>query len=279
MLKREWKETGLQRGAAILCFAGILASLCAGQTVATSSAVPYSSGAIAKGSVAPQFRGVLTVLGNHIAVPGNERLTLNGTATLASGAQTTVQLVLQLPSEVRYQQTSPPRLVLYDGTTVRVFTGTNSVTPETSDYNLVESLALDGVERFLTGQSQGVAQRRIAGRVPLVDSKNPPRAPTFCEMYQVAEPVSLSSSVKMRQKMYCLDSSTRLLASTFYSETATGVAMHVETRWLGWNSTLFTGSQVPTQIVRMENGSTAFSFTVQSAVVSAWQSDNAFSTP
>src|SRR6266404_4496580 len=209
---------------------------------------------INRGSLSPTFRNLLGFMGDRLAVAGNERLTLNGTITLADGSNTTAQVILELPDHLRYVQTLPPRVVVYDGSTIQTSTGS----PTTADNNLVESFVLDGVERFLISQTEGLALRFMGPHVKLADPTNSARPTSLCELYQVSERERFVSSVKRKEKLFCFDSRTRLIASAFYQNTGTGT--QVETRWSAWSSS--GPNQIPGTITRYENGKAVFSVAV-----------------
>ncbi len=230
----------------VLLAAGLLAQTPAVTVVATPAPV------INRGNLSPTFRNLLGFMGDRLAIAGNERLTLNGTVTLSDGSKTIAIVTLELPDHLRYVQTLPQRIITYDGSTVL----TSSGPPTTVDNNLVESVVLDGVERFLIGQAQGLALRFMGPHIQFVDPANSPRPTSLCELYQVSEKERFISNVKTKQKLFCFDSHTRLIASAFYQNPASG-----------------------SSITRYENGKVVFSLAVAGSAVAAAQNDGIFNKP
>ena len=262
----------LRRNATVLLIAlGVsIASLAQspiGTTPVTVTAVPVIKSSL----LSPTFRNLLSFMGDRLAVAGNERLTLNGTVTLADGSKTIAIVTLELPDHLRYVQTLPPRTVVYDGSTIQTSTGP----PTTADNNLVESLVLDGVERFLISQTEGLAFRFMGPHVKLVDPTNSSRSTSLCELYQVSERERFNGSLKRKQKLFCFDSRTRLIASVFYQDP--GIGSQVETRWSAWRQS--GSNQVPGTIARYENGKTVFSLAVASSAVAPVSNDGSFGKP
>jgi len=244
---------------------GLLAQAPAVTVVATPAPV------INIASLSPTFRNLLSFVGDRLAVAGNERLTLSGTVTLANGSTSSVQVILELPDHVRYVQTTPARVVIYDGTTVQTSLGPAA----SADNNLVESLVLDGVERFLISQTEGRALRFFGPWIKVTDAHDSSRTTSFCELYQVSERERFLSGVTRKEKQFCFDSQTRLIASAFYKNPASGSqSINMETRWSGWSRS--GKNQIPGIVARYENGNPVFVFVVSTSAVSAAVADGIF---
>jgi len=272
--------TGRRRLLFSFGFAFFIATLsCVFGSGSLRAAVVSASAAIVnKSSLAAPFRLFLQAMGDRLAVPGNERLMMTGTVTLADRSTTNAVVTLELPDHVRYEQASPHHVVVYDGTQVQ----TNSGPPVTADINLVESFALDGVERFLVGQSQRIAFRALGHHLRLVESLSkskgrivPVGPSTLCDAYQTMEVDRFAPGTPLKPKSYCFEEGSGLLASTHYLNA--GATTKVHTTWSGWSKTGH--NQIPGQIARYENGGAVFTFTVRNGVVSPLQNDGIFSKP
>jgi hypothetical protein len=267
------RSSMLKRAVTVLLMAlSLLIGTLPAQVTGTTVSVASSTAVVNKGMLRPAFRYLADSVGSRLTVPGAERLTLVGTMTATNGSQSPAQVILELPDHLRYQQSSPPHTVTYDGNTVR----TDSAVPSSADYNLVETFVLDGVERFLQSQTEGRALTHIGSHVPLLDSHDPSRKAALCNMYQVTDQERFIVGVKTIQKTFCFDVKTGLLSSAFYTVPGTPV-VHAETRWSGWN--LAGKNEVPGQIERIENSKMVFSFAVQSGAVSSQQNDGIFLKP
>jgi hypothetical protein len=245
-----------------------------GQAPAATTVVSTVAPVIPFGSLSPTFRNLMGFMGTRLAVAGNERLTLNGTITLADGSKTAAQVIMELPDHLRYVQTQPPRVVVYDGTTVQTSTGPAT----TADNNLVESFVLDGVERLLIAQTQGLALRMQGPHIKLVSTASPPNPTPLCELYLLSDKERFITSLQRKQKLYCFDSRTRLLSAAFYQNPGPGSqSTAVETRWSNWGHS--GSNQIPGTVTRFENGKIVFSLAVSGNAVAATASDGIFTKP
>jgi hypothetical protein len=110
-------------------------------------------------------------LGNRLQQPGNERITLLGTLTTASGASG-VQIVIQLGGKLNITGTNQAYKIVFDGTTASV----SGSIPDSDD--LLEAFVDDLPEALMLEAGNGTLPRLLGRRFT-----NP--AGGFCDYYDV----------------------------------------------------------------------------------------------
>ena len=262
-----WTERSRLGG--FLLFGGSLCCWLSAQT-AISSTGSTATSAISSNYVNPTslpspVRGYLLALGNRIQTPGNERTTLLGSSTDQKGTES-AQLIWQVPGEIRFVRTNEPT-VIYDPSAGLV--NASSITP--ADADILESLFDDAAESFIYGFSQGSANRFFGSRFRTDTGTTPNYQGPWYDIYNRAATAKAQPGSPSRQKLYYFDSQTRLLAKTLY---ILPNSINVSTEFSNWIQS--GGQAFPGRIVRTENGSTVFSFTVSQASAGTALNDGLF---
>ena len=237
----------------------IAASALYGQQPVAISASAYVSTQLLPAPV----RSYVAVFGKRIQKPGQERTTLTGTYTDQSGSGP-ARLVWQAPGSLRFERPNSKSTLIYAyGSAATAATG--------NDANVMESLLDDAAESFFYGLRGGSAYRLLGQRFRSDDGKTANFQGPWYDIYEVAaSPRSQPGNIK-RWKTYHFDSETKLLSMIKYTDSA---GVHVTTEFNKWSS--LNGEAFPGQIVRIENGTTIFTFTVTGASVGPGVVDQAF---
>lgn len=216
--------------------------------------------------------GLLSVYGNRLTKPGNERLTLTGTFVDAAGSSTAT-IITEIPDKIRVVLTgAETKTLLFDGSQ-----SSNSGAALTApDQDVLESLQSDAPESFFYAFHRG-AVRNLGARYRIDGGKTSSYNGPYYDIYQVLEPTVIRSGSPVTQKLYYFDSITGVFAKTHYLIQNGGQPVAVETVYSNWSKS--GGQSTPGRIERLENGTSMFSLTVTSSVLSQAGDDSIFSTP
>jgi len=212
-------------------------------------------------TVPSPVRGYLAAFGDRIQTPGKERSILRGTYTSKNGSGQ-AQLIWEVPGNVRFDRSDQPGKAL-------IFTkaaglASSSTSRAQADADILESLMDDAAESFFYGFQRAVAHRFLGAGFGADDGSRD-------DIYESHGPVRAQPGRPSRLKHYYFDSRTKLLDKTHYLISD----VDVTTEFNKW--TTINGQSFPGQIVRKENGSPIFTFTVDSAAVGPSVNDNTFS--
>jgi hypothetical protein len=233
------------------------------QQVAAKTPTPY----VSAGTVPNPARRYLFVLGDRIQKPGNERTTLVGTFTDKNGT-TQAQLVWQAPGSVRFDRVSQPSKPLtYDSVTGLVSNATGTAT----DLNILESILDDPAEAFFYGFQNGKGYRLLGLRIRADNGRAANYQGPWYDVYAATGPVNAKPGKPTRVKHYYFDSVSGLPNKTRYVDSAVIVITQFDA-WIQRN-----GQSFPGKIVRTENGTVVFTFTITSATAGGAQNDGIFS--
>lgn len=214
-------------------------------TTATPLPQPETTWRVRQTMLPASLHAAWQALGNRLAQGGRERLTATGTLRWGTAPPVACQLQQDLSGQLQvlYQQGAQPRLLTYDGQTVR---GTGAaVTP--AEYALVEMLALDGAESLLLGQARGDAGRTLGRRFHDAASGTP------YDVFETAVTLNLGAGTQSREKSYCFHSTTHLLARVRYRvpQPSGHGTTAVEVRYPSW--TTVEGQRLPQRVERWED--------------------------
>lgn len=180
--------------------------------------------------------------------PGKETIRLSASLSIA-GKLSDVQVVFEKGGKVLV--TSAGQSVKFDGAMLTGALG--------SGRELVESLADDSVENFMSTITEGAAARALGRRYPMGDG-------TYCDFFDLYTP-SLTDPRNVRLKRYCFDSTTALLRSVQYRMNSSPSSPIVETRFEDWRTVQ--GQAIPGRILRREGGVVLFTLQAQTVGLSA----------
>ncbi len=219
------------------------------------------------------LRWHLKKLGDRIAKPGKERITMVGTIKRGGDAQALpMSLTIEFPDHLH--------LAFQDGVRQRVvnFNGSGAVGVggplTTTERELIESLVYDTEEHFLSSQTQGMATRFLGQRFRTDDGTTPNYNGPYYDLYEMTDQVKSDSEVRLQTKIYCFDSDNLFLQRVRYEIQRSGSPVTIETRLSNWQQTQ--GQEIPQRIVRWENGQPVMDLTVTSLAISARQDDGSF---
>jgi len=236
-------------------------SACAQAFTAASPAASNSSLApnglyVYPSQVPPVLLAPYFALGDRLRQPGNERITLQGILTTASGPSN-VLIVLELGGKLNISWTGGgAQKLVFDGNTSSATAGIPSANDllETFVDDLAETLMLSG---------RGSSPRPLGQK--FLDPSG-----GFCDYYDVATYGSAVKASKPFIKRYCFDSKTSLLKSVrYYSNSQLTL-----TEFGGW-ATVNQESVLGT-VTRKVAGSQVFQFQTQASAVSASIPDSTF---
>lgn len=219
----------------------------------------------------PQLRWNLQALGDRLEKPGNERLTVTGTLTRAGEPQpVSALLVLEFPDHLylELQRGASHQVITFNGTRAAKTGGAIG----RDEQDLVETLVYDTAEHFFFGQTQGTATRFLGSHFREDDGRQSNYTGPFFDVYRTTEQVEHGTSAQTRTKDYCFNSKSLLLERVAY-RTGDG-QQSVEVRIGDWRQ--FQSQQVPTRIVRFEQGQPALTFVSSSVSLGPSKPDRIF---
>jgi hypothetical protein len=199
-------------------------------------------------------------------VAGKERTILAGSFTDATGSHQ-AQVTWQAPGWIRFDRTNQPSLVYDDVVGLQ-----NASSISASDADILESLFDDSPQSFLYGFRQGKAYRLLGTRFRTDDGKTPNYQGPWYDVYAVLGPALAKPGHPPTEKFYYFDSVTGLLWKTVYVLSG---SVTLSTEYNNWTRAT-SGDPFPGQIVRKENGSAVFTFTVTAASVTPQANDGVF---
>jgi hypothetical protein len=212
------------------------------------------------------IRAFLSALGDRLQQPGKERCTLSG-SYIDNRGTTTAQLIWQSPGQVRFQRGNSPSALVYSSSSGVL----NASSLGKTDMSVLESFLDDPAEAFLFGF--GHKSYRLLGlRFRTDGGTNPNYTGRWYDIYEVSGQAASDAVGTTRFARYIFDSDTKLLVKTEYS-TLSGI---VTTEFNNW--AVNNGEAFPGQIVRIENGSTVFTFNINSITVGSQVNDSTFIT-
>src|SRR5262249_46960225 len=228
---------------------------------------------IRKGSLWPQLRQTLRVLGDRLEGPGKERVTMSGTLTgFNSESLHPFRLITQFPAQVRLEED------INGGTVSTLFNGHDAAkgggTVGRRDEDAIESLVFDSTEHFFIGQIEGFATRELGERFRLDDGRSENYTQGFSDIYQVTDRVGIGASSREQPKLFYINSDTLLLERVRYQRDTTTL---VEVQSTGW--TPVSGQMFPTSISRSENGHVVMRFAITSISFGPGVNDGKFDKP
>jgi hypothetical protein len=216
----------------------------------------------------PSLRGALRAMGDRLERPGKERLTLSGTLTL-DGESAPFSLVTEFPGRLRLEfgARGGARVLVFDERAAA------HAAAEGRDADLLETLAFDSAEHFLSGLSRGLAARVVGTRFRADSAETPDYAGPFYDIYQVSESVGVGRAARRRSKLYYVNSDTQLLERVQYEDARGGVRTRVRVEF-EWQQV--EGQRVLKRLTREEDGSPVLTLVVDSAAVGRGAEDGLF---
>jgi hypothetical protein len=195
-------------------------------------------------------------LGNRLLDEGKERSVLTGYLTAGTGEHMTLRVMLQLPAMVRIEG------LRSDGSAL-IFDGKTGIYPNSRlEEELLEIFSSDTAEGLLASVKGGSAVQLLGRDVRSVTDRKGTEDSKRFDVYEVSGAIGSSARSVDRLKRYFFDSATGLLSQTQYIDDTFAPPLDVVTEFSDWR--IQDGSAYPWQILRTENGRTAFSFAVTS---------------
>jgi hypothetical protein len=223
----------------------------------------------------PELQRLFAPLGNRLATPGLERMTLIGTLTRPAAAKINLpaRLILEFPYNLRLEEQDGNKLHIL------VFNGQALARPgdavKPSDQADVESLVFDSAERFFLGQMQGQATRFLGSRFRLDDGTAEHYPGPYYDVYEVSDQIELGNSPPRQQtKLYYFNSDTLRLEKVRYRTNRSGPIINAEVQFSDWQN--IGGQLLPGRITRAENGVTLLDFKAASFALSPRTGDGVF---
>ena len=211
-----------------------------------------------RGRLAPRLVRNLTVLGDRLEKPGNERLTITGELRSSADSKANdVTATLEFPDKLRLgiQNGLQNRLIALDKQEIKG-------QPDADELDLIESLTYDSAEHFFNTQIQGNAMRFLGTRFRTDDGSNPDYNGPYFDIYKIADQID-SSGEERAAKLYYFNSETLLLERVTYVVNRNGSEINIETKLSDWRDE--DGQKVARRIERLENGKSIFVLNIRSA--------------
>ena len=219
--------------------------------------------------VPPAIRQVVDALGPRVQRSGNERLTLTGTLTGATGAST-LRVVREWPAATRIDETGGKGQSAV--VTANRVAGRQPL--DARDEELLEALDADSPEYFLDSLQSGGAVRLLGHRF-LVRGRTGFGAAV--DIFELTAPVRARNNKEPAVKKYMFDSMTGLLAEVSYNRNVGGRLTRIKTEYSEYVSV--NGHLVPGRIRRVVDGQPVFTFVRQTAAISPALEDGTFDQP
>jgi hypothetical protein len=257
-----------------LRLAALLVTLCPPLICQTISATQSPVAVLPQSSyLVPNFpssvTGLLFRYGNRLQQPGNERLTLTGTYTSASGVSANAAVITEITGNARIQLTGGVAKVVVSN---NLQVTSNGATASGSDQSLLQSVEADAPETFFYSWSHGEAVRLLGSRFRTDDGKAAIYTGPWFDIYEV---VSKSGGNQTQRKLFYVDSDLRQVVQARYQIQQGGSTVNVATIFSGWSQV--NGQLVPGRIERFENGQSVFVIAVTSGQTGPALADGAFS--
>jgi len=186
-------------------------------------------------------------LGTRMQIAGKEETVLDAKFVDDFGNKKSIHVAYQISGAVRIEGIHDSTPVIFDGEF------THDVANRT-DEALMDTFVSDTPEAMFYSLRKG-ASIVLLGHDFQLDSQaaSDVRGPRY-DVYVVTAPDRIRGTRTLQTRRFYFDSTTGLLASTRYSDTA---GVRVETRFLNWEH--IDGSAYPTTVERYENGRLTFS--------------------
>lgn len=220
----------------------------------------------------PQLRSALKSLGDRLEKPGKERLILVGSIIRAGDSSSLpILLIKEFPGRIHLtiQEGTRPRVIIFNNH------GAASLNRlDQADADIIETIVNDDDEHFFKRQMEGAATRSLGSRFRLDEGVAENYTGHVYDIYQVVDEVKARRDAHQRVKLYYFNSDTLLLERVQYEAENDGVPVRVEV--LLSNRQRVQGQQIPTKIVRTENGETVLTLTINSLEVVPGANDGIF---
>jgi hypothetical protein len=221
----------------------------------------------------PRLRESLTLLGNRLANPGKERLTLAGTLSFGGGAAVPFQLIRELPDRIRLEVQADKGKQIFTFNGRHADKGGGDV--NSSDEDVIETFAFDSVENLFTGPGRGASFRQLALHSQVGEGEG--YTGPFYDVYEVTSDARVGKDVRRQAKLLLVNSDTLLPEAVMYERERDGAVVKVEVRFSDWK--VVGGQMLPFRVVRAEDGSPSISMEVNSADSGPETQDGAFNAP
>lgn len=218
----------------------------------------------------PRLRESLVLLGNRLANPGKERLTLTGTLSFGGASATPFRLIRELPDHLRLevQVDKGKQIFTFNGQDTGKGGGAGNLSVE----DVVETFAFDSVENLFTGPGRGASFRQLALHSQAGDGEG--YTGPFYDVYEINSDVRVGKDVRRQAKLLLVNSDTFLPEAVTYERERGGAVVKVEVRFSDWREV--GGQMLPFRVVRLEDGNPVISMEISAANLSPETRDGAF---
>lgn len=218
----------------------------------------------------PRLRETLALLGSRLEKPGKERLTFEGTLSFGGAAAAPLRLTRELPDRIRLEVGAKRGREIYAFNGRRAGKGGGAV--NSSEADLIETLAFDTVENLFTSTARGASFRQLALHSQAGDGEG--YAGPFYDVYEVTSDVMIGEDVRRQVKLLYVNSDTLLPEMVRYERERDGTLAQVEVRLSDWREV--GGQMLPFRVVRLEDGNAVITVEISAADLSPETRDGAF---
>jgi hypothetical protein len=219
-------------------------------------------------AVWPTLREPFRKMAARLEEPNAEQIIFTGLLSRLKSKQTDpipVRVILGRANQLRIEEGN--KATIYDGS--RLTRGSETLTEDDADE--AETLLLDSPERLFIGQVSGNAMFQLGSRFRTDDGSAPNYTGPYYDIYDMAEGLNISAkspseNIKaLTTKRYYINSYTSLIERIIYIRRREGRVQNVEINLGDYRAV--GNQQSPFSIIRIEDGSPALEFKVNSATL------------
>lgn len=213
-----------------------------------------------------EFAATLKKMGGRLTTAEKSAVSLTGTLTDASGTRP-VQITLQAPGYLRFQDSNNSRVLTYDGTQWQNKNGKGGE----DDSRIQESLLAHLPDSFLLQLANGGGLRRLGAHFRIDNGKTPNYSGPYWTLYAYSPAVrpGLAKGQALQQSyLIAIDEKTWLISEIRMITKTSPVSQQVtQTKFNNWFQQR--DQWYPGEIARLENGKQVLKLTIQQAATGA----------
>jgi len=217
-------------------------------------------------SVSSSLRQIVEALGDRVYEKGKEQVSFSGTLE-SQGKQVQILVVKESPGYLRIELSgSPSKTIIHDLNQL-----TSSRGREEGDEELAELFTTDSAEGFLQGITQGGSLRKI-GDCFVVEGVS--GFGKKVDIYDLYAPAPVRQGKPYVARRYMFDSDTGLLSRVRYVIERFGEEVPVQVILSDYQ--LVSGYRLPGKVVRISEGKTTHTFTLQHGAIAPMGNSSLF---